>query len=185
LDVSRISRGKIELRTGRVELGTLVERAVELIRPLLDERGHRFTVDLPGEPVTLWGDAARLVQIVANLLQNAAKYTDRGGNISLHAIQEGEALRLAVRDDGVGLTEQMRERVFEPFVQAPRSRDRARGGLGVGLALVRGLVALHGGSVLALSDGPGRGSEFVVRLPLRSAAAEASAADIPGVEAPA
>jgi PAS domain S-box-containing protein len=174
LDLSRINRGKIDLRTSTVSLGSLVERAVEVVRPLIDERGHRLAVDLPAEPVSLSGDPARLVQVLANLLQNAAKYTDHGGNIALHARADETALSLAVRDDGVGLSAELRERVFQPFVQAPSSLDRARGGLGVGLALVRTLVELHGGSVEARSEGPGRGSEFVVRLPLRQpAAAEA------------
>ncbi len=174
LDVSRINRGKIDLRTETVALGSLVEQAVEAVRPLIDERGHRLTVDLPAAPVSLSGDPARLVQVLANLLQNAAKYTDRGGNIALHARAEETALSLSVRDDGVGLSAELRERVFEPFVQAPGSLARARGGLGVGLALVRALVELHGGSVEARSEGPGRGSEFVVQLPLRQpAAAEA------------
>lgn len=169
LDVSRITRGKIELKPETVLLGTLVERAVELVRPLVGERGHRLTIDLPAEPVSLFGDAARLVQVLCNLLQNAAKYTDPGGNIALHARADGTDLLLSVRDDGLGMTAELCEQVFEPFVQAPSSSEHARGGLGVGLALVRALVDQHGGSVSAASDGPGRGSEFVVRLPLRQA----------------
>jgi signal transduction histidine kinase len=171
LDVSRINRGKIELRTETVLLGAIVERAIELVRPLIDERGHRLTVDLPAEPVSLLGDAARLGQVLANLLHNAAKYTDAGGNIALSAHQDGTDLRLCVRDNGMGMTPEFCERVFEPFVQAPGSLERARGGLGIGLTLVRALVDLHGGSIAAASDGPGRGSEFVVRLPLRQPAA--------------
>ena len=166
LDVSRITRGKIELRRETVLLGAVVEQAVELVRPLVSERDHRLSVDLPAEPFHLFGDSARLVQIVSNLLQNAAKYTDPGGNIALSARADGAALRICVRDDGMGLAAEDRERLFDPFVQASASLDRAPGGLGVGLALVRGLVELHGGSVEALSDGPGHGSEFVVRLPL-------------------
>jgi PAS domain S-box-containing protein len=167
LDIARISRGKIELRPETVLLGALVERAVELVRPLIDERSHRLTVDLPGEPVSLVGDPARLAQVLANLLNNAAKYTPAGGNLELSARREGDGLRLCVRDDGVGLTPELRDRVFEPFVQAPGSLEQSRGGLGIGLTLVKTLVELHGGSIEALSDGPGCGSEFVVRLPLR------------------
>jgi len=178
---SAITRGKIELRTGTVRLDALVDRAVELVRPLIDARGHRLTVDLPAEPVSLSGDAARLAQVLANLLHNAAKYTDDRGNISLVARADGTDLLLRVRDDGMGLTAELRERVFEPFVQAPDSLGQARGGLGIGLTLVRTLVDLHGGSVEALSDGPGRGSEFVVRLPLCPAAVTALPAPVPAV----
>jgi PAS domain S-box-containing protein len=166
LEVSRISRGKIELRMATVRLDTLVDQAVELVRPLIDERGHRLTLDLPAEPVSLAGDAARLVQVLTNLLHNAAKYTEPGGTISLNASREGTDLLLRVVDDGVGLTPELREQVFEPFVQAPGSLEKAGGGLGIGLTLVRSLIDLHNGSVIALSDGPGHGSEFVVRLPL-------------------
>ena len=161
LDISRISRGKIELRTATVLLGALVDQAVELVRPLIGERRHRLTVDLPAEPVALSGDATRLVQVVSNLLHNAAKYTGPGGNVELSARKDGNGLLLSVRDDGMGLTPELCVRVFEPFVQAPGALEQARGGLGIGLTLVRTLVDLHGGSVEALSDGPGRGSEFV------------------------
>ncbi|MEA2599598.1 MAG: hypothetical protein QOF89_590 [Acidobacteriota bacterium] len=171
LDISRITRGKIEIRTEMVPLGAIVERAVELVRPLIDERRHGFTIDLPNEPVALLGDPARLVQVLANLLHNAAKYTDPGGSIVLSAHTDGTALLLRVRDDGMGMTAEFREQVFEPFVQAPGSMERARGGLGIGLTLVKTLVELHGGSIEALSEGPERGSEFVVRLPLRQEAA--------------
>jgi PAS domain S-box-containing protein len=169
LDVSRITRGKIELKTETVLLDAIVERAVESVRPLIDERGHRLTVELPAEPVPLTGDAARLAQVLANLLHNAAKYTDPGGYLALSARQDGTDLLVSVRDDGVGMTPEMCEQVFELFVQAPASLDRARGGLGIGLTLVRTLVALHGGSIQARSDGPGLGCEFIVRLPLPQA----------------
>jgi PAS domain S-box-containing protein len=179
LDISRISRGKIELRNTTVLLGTIVDQAVELVRPLIDERSHRLILDLPAEPVSLFGDAARLVQVVANLLHNAAKYTAPGGNISLSARQDGTDLVLSIRDDGVGLSPEMCEQVFEPFVQAPGALEQAQGGLGIGLTLVRNLVDLHGGSIAVLSDGPGHGCEFVVRLPLRWAAAMASQSSAP------
>jgi PAS domain S-box-containing protein len=166
LEVSRVTRGKITLKTATVRLDTLVDDAVELARPLIDERGHRLNVDLPAEPVSLTGDAARLVQVLANLLHNAAKYTEPGGALSLSARAEGTDLCLRVLDDGVGMTPELCEKVFEPFVQAPGSLEKAGGGLGIGLTLVRRLVELHGGSVEARSEGPGCGSEFVVRLPL-------------------
>jgi PAS domain S-box-containing protein len=166
LDVSRITHGKIELRIEAVLLGTIVERAAEIVQPLIDERGHHLSLDLPAEPVLLNGDAARLSQVLVNLLNNAAKYTDPGGHISLSARRDGTDLLLSVRDDGVGMTADLRERIFELFVQAPTSLERARGGLGIGLTLVRTLVRLHGGSIEAFSDGPESGSEFVVRLPL-------------------
>jgi PAS domain S-box-containing protein len=166
LDISRVTRGTIVLKPEEVRLDTIVERAIELVRPLLDERRHRLTLGLPAKPVRLSGDPARLVQVVANLLNNAAKYTDAGGNIDLSARPEGTELVLCVRDDGMGMTADLLERVFEPFVQAKDSMQRARGGLGIGLTLVRNLVDLHGGRVEAHSEGPGRGSEFVVCLPL-------------------
>jgi len=170
LDISRISRGKITLRKETLQLATLVERAVELVRPLIDERGHRLTLGLPAEPVSVFGDDARLVQLLSNLLHNAAKYTEAGGNIWLNASVDGTDLLLCVRDDGVGLTPELCEQVFEAFVQAPGALEQARGGLGIGLTLVRNLVGLHGGTVQAFSDGPGRGCEFVIRLPLRGEA---------------
>ena len=166
LDVSRINQGTIVLKMQEAPLGDIVERAVELARPLIDQRNHHLTLDLPAEPVLLSCDRARLVQVVANLLNNAAKYTDPGGNIWLSVQREGTHLLLCVRDDGIGLTEDLRERMFEPFVQAKDSSGRSQGGLGVGLTLVRNLVALHGGRVEARSEGPGRGSELVVCLPL-------------------
>jgi two-component system CheB/CheR fusion protein len=167
LDVSRITRGKIELRREAVVLSTLVARAVEAARPVIDERGHRLTLDLPREPVTLSADPARLEQVLANLLNNAAKYTDVGGRIWVRALVEAGQLVLSVKDDGAGLTPVMRERVFDLFVQGPEMRAYTRGGLGIGLTLVRRLVEMHDGTVEACSDGPGRGSEFIVRLPMR------------------
>jgi PAS domain S-box-containing protein len=166
LDVSRISRGTIVLKMEEVLLGDIVERAVELARPLIDQRNHCLTLDLPAEPVLLSGDRARLVQVVANLLNNAAKYTDPGGNIGLSAQKDETELLLCVRDNGIGLTDDLRERMFEPFIQAKDDSGRSLGGLGLGLTLVRKLVDLHGGRIEARSEGPGQGSEFVVCLPL-------------------
>lgn len=166
LDVSRITRGKIELKMEAVFLDYIVERALELARPLINERHHHLTLNLPAEPVRLFGDPARLPQVLANLLHNAAKYTDIGGSISLSARQENGNLELVVSDNGIGLDAELRDKVFDLFVQGANSMARARGGLGLGLTLVRSLVRLHGGSVEARSDGPGCGSEFVVTLPL-------------------
>jgi signal transduction histidine kinase len=167
LDVSRITRGKIELREQPLLLSAVIERAIESARPLIDERGHRVALDLPTEPVTFLADPARLGQVFANLLNNAAKYTDVGGRIWLRARVEGNELVVGVKDDGPGLTKELRAHAFELFMQGPQTRARARGGLGIGLTLVRRLVELHGGTVEALSEGPGKGTEFVVRLPLR------------------
>jgi signal transduction histidine kinase/CheY-like chemotaxis protein len=166
LDVSRITRGKIELRHEAVVLSSLVARAVEAARPVIDERGHRLTLDLPDEPVTLTGDPARLEQVLANLLNNAAKYTDVGGRIWVRAFAEDGKLVLSVKDNGAGLTPSMCENVFDLFVQGPEVRAYARGGLGIGLTLVRRLVEMHKGTVEVRSDGPGQGCEFIVRLPL-------------------
>ena len=167
LDVSRITRGKIELREQPLLLSSVIERAVESARPLIDERGHRVALDLPAEPVTFLADPARLAQVFANLLNNAAKYTDVGGRIWLRARVERNEIVVGVKDDGPGLTKELRKHAFDLFMQGPQTRARARGGLGIGLTLVRRLVELHGGTVEALSEGPGKGTEFVVRLPLR------------------
>lgn len=165
LDVARISRGTIALKVEEVLLGEIIESAVELARPLINQRHHHLTLDLPVEPVALPGDRARLVQVVANLLNNAAKYTDPGGQIGISVRREGTDLLLCVRDNGIGLTADLRARMFEPFVQAKDSSGRSQGGLGLGLTLVRNLVELHGGRVEARSEGLGRGSEILVCLP--------------------
>jgi PAS domain S-box-containing protein len=165
LDVSRISRGKLDLRTERAELAQVVQHAVETSRPLVEACGHTLRVHLPAEPVYVDGDVTRLAQVFANLLNNAAKYTDPGGRLWLTVGREGPDAVVRVRDTGVGIPADMLTRVFEMFTQVDRSLERAQGGLGIGLSLVKGLVEKHGGSVAAHSDGPGRGSEFVVRLP--------------------
>jgi signal transduction histidine kinase len=167
LDVSRITRGKIELREQALVLSSVIERAIEGARPLIEERGHRISVDLPSEPVTFLADPARLAQVFANLLNNAAKYTDLGGRIWVRARVEGNEIVIGVKDDGPGLTNELRKNAFDLFVQGQQTRARALGGLGIGLTLVRRLVELHGGTVDALSDGTGKGTEFVVRIPLR------------------
>jgi CheY-like chemotaxis protein len=165
LDVSRVSRGKIELRKECVDLAAVLQRAVEGVRPLLEERGHHFTLSLPPESLRVEGDPTRIEQVLTNLLNNAAKYTDPGGRICLLAGREGDAIVLRVWDTGIGIAPDMLPRIFDLFVQAERRLDRSQGGIGIGLTLVRRLVELHGGSVEASSAGLGRGSEFVVRLP--------------------
>jgi PAS domain S-box-containing protein len=181
LDVSRIMQGKVELREEPVALASVVQGAVEQARRLIDERGHHLVLDLPGEPIALRADAARLEQVLANLLLNAAKYTDVGGRVTLTAERERDEVRISVRDNGVGLPPESCDRIFDLFVQGPDPLKRAGGGLGVGLTLVRRLVHLHGGTVEARSEGPGKGSEFVVRLPLR----KATSVSRPGAGAPA
>jgi PAS domain S-box-containing protein len=167
LDVSRITRGKIQLKMENATLEYIVERAVEIVRPLIDERGHVFTMNLPTQPVSIHCDPARLAQVLANLLHNAAKYTDTGGCITLSAREEMGTLVLAVTDNGIGLAKESQEKIFELFVQDPNSLAKARGGLGLGLTLVRSLVRLHGGEVHVRSEGYGCGSEFTVTLPIR------------------
>jgi PAS domain S-box-containing protein len=166
LDVSRITRGKVVLHKERVPLNAALAHAVETARPLIDSRKHELTVSLPSEGVWLETDPARLEQVVANLLNNAAKYTEPGGRIWLTAEREGSEAVIRVRDNGIGILSEMLPRVFDLFTQADRSLDRAQGGLGIGLTLVKRLVELHGGRVEAQSEGPGKGSEFVVRLPV-------------------
>ena len=165
LEVSRITTGRIQLRQERVAVSGVVERAVETVRPLIDQRRHELTVSLPPQPIWLHADAARLEQVVVNLLTNAAKYTDEGGHIWLTVQQEGEEAVLRVRDTGVGIAPELLPRIFDLFTQAERSLDRSQGGLGIGLALVQRLVEMHGGTVEAYSA-LGQGSEFVVRLPV-------------------
>lgn len=165
LDISRITHGSLELKKARTELTSVVGAAIETARPMLDAKKHALSLDLPKEPVRLDADAVRLAQAFSNLLINAAKYTDTGGRIQLQAVREGDEAVISIRDNGIGIAPDMMPRLFRLFSQAHAPHARAEGGLGVGLALVRGLVTLHGGTVTARSDGPGRGTEFVVRLP--------------------
>ncbi|HEU4752108.1 MAG TPA: ATP-binding protein, partial [Armatimonadota bacterium] len=165
LDVSRITHGKIELRKEQSDVRTAVRRAVETTRLLVERRSHTLTVDLPAEPLLAEIDPARLEQVMVNLIGNAAKYTDAGGRIWVSAELQESAVVLRVRDTGVGIAPQVLPHVFDLFTQADRSLDRSQGGLGIGLTLVRSLVELHGGTVSAHSEGTGRGSEFIVRLP--------------------
>jgi signal transduction histidine kinase/ActR/RegA family two-component response regulator len=171
LDVSRITQGKIQLRRARVEVAAVVAKAIEVATPLLELRQHDLQVDVSDEGLVVDGDPLRLAQIVGNLLTNAAKYTDPRGRIRVAARRAGDRVRVVVADNGIGIASGALPHIFDMFVQGQRSIDRADGGLGLGLALVRALVTLHGGTVEARSDGPGRGSEFTVTLPAAPAAA--------------
>ena len=171
LDVSRVTRGKIRLQLEPVDLKTVVTQAIEMSRPLCDAEGQALSVSMPSRPLPLEADATRLTQVFANLLNNAAKYGERGGRITLSVDQEAEELVVRVRDTGHGIDRDTLPHVFDLFVQGDHSLTRSVGGLGIGLTLVHRLVEMHGGSVQALSEGPGKGSEFVVRLPVAPAAA--------------
>ena len=171
LDLSRISRGKVELRMERVNLADVVASAVETSRPLIEQGGHELRVHLPAESIEIEADTTRLAQVFANLLNNAAKYTERGGRIHLSVVRDGAEVSVAVTDNGVGIPEAMLPRIFQMFTQVERSLDRSQGGLGIGLTIVKQLVELHGGKVVAISAGQGKGSTFVVTLPVQSARA--------------
>ena len=165
LDVSRVTRGLVSLSTGVLDLRKVVDDAAEQIRPLISARRHKVVLDLPSEPVQVKGDHKRLVQVVANLLGNATKYTPEGGHITLRLLDADDSWVLTVTDDGIGMEPALVDRVFDLFTQAERTPDRSQGGLGLGLALARSLVELHGGSVSAASPGLGKGSTFTVHLP--------------------
>jgi signal transduction histidine kinase/CheY-like chemotaxis protein len=170
LDVSRITRGKLELRKARVDLTSPIATAIETARPLIEGKKHVLAIDLPKAAVRLDADPVRLAQVFSNLLTNAAKYTDTGGRIEVRAWAEGAHAVVAVRDSGIGIAPEMLPRLFTLFAQAKSALDRSEGGLGIGLALVRGIVSLHGGTIEARSDGVGHGSEFLVRVPLGTGA---------------
>jgi two-component system CheB/CheR fusion protein len=174
MEVSRITRGSIELRKERLEVAAIVRSAVETSRPVIDDARHQLVIAVPSGPLTLEGDPVRLTQVIANLLNNAAKYMEAGGRIWLTIRREGGSVLISVKDTGVGIPADSLSSIFEPFVQGARTTQHAPGGLGIGLTLVKRLVEMHGGSVEARSDGAGRGSEFVVRLPLLE---QASAVD--------
>jgi signal transduction histidine kinase len=176
LDVSRIARGKVELKVELVEMADVVVKAIEMASPLLEQRGHALELDVPRGGLAVNGDATRLAQVVSNLLTNAAKYTPAGGRISIVAARHGDAVELRLRDNGIGISPDVMAHVFDLFVQERQGLDRAHGGLGLGLTIVRNLVQLHGGTVSAESDGMGKGSQFVVRLPI-AAPQPAQAAD--------
>jgi signal transduction histidine kinase/ActR/RegA family two-component response regulator len=171
LDLARVSRGLVTLIETRLDARQVVSNAVEQVRPLVDARGHRVTVDQPASPVYVHGDHKRLVQIVANILNNAAKYTPEDGDITVALQADEDSVSFVVSDNGIGIAPHMLEHVFDMFAQAERSSDRSQGGLGIGLALVKHLVTLHGGRVAVASDGIGQGSRFTVTLPRAAASA--------------
>jgi signal transduction histidine kinase len=179
LDVSRINTGKLTIRREQLRLQDVVNDALELSRPFIAAQGHTLEVQLPPQPVFLVGDAARLAQVLSNLLHNAAKYTARGGTIALKAETGGGQLQLRVRDNGIGIPSALLDDIFEMFIQADSSLERSSAGLGVGLSLARKLVELHGGSIRAESAGQGRGSTFTVTLPILAASSAAAAEQAP------
>jgi signal transduction histidine kinase len=166
LDVSRISLGKIVLNRRHCELQAIIDLAVELAQPLLEKKRHVLTVELPEAPVSVYADPARLSQALANLLNNAAQYTDDGGRIGLSARVSGDRLALEVEDNGIGLTADQCEKVFDLFAQGQEPQDPGHGGLGVGLTLARTIIELHQGRVVASSEGAGKGSRFTIDIPL-------------------
>jgi PAS domain S-box-containing protein len=182
LDVSRISRNQLQIRRERVALAEVIQAAVETSRPLIESGAHQLAVSVPAEPIYVDADAVRLAQVFANLLNNAAKYTDPGGHITVTAEVRDADVYVSVRDDGIGVDTETLPHLFEIFSQGASAQGRSQGGLGIGLSLARSLLTLHGGSIEAHSNGPGTGSEFVVRLP-KSTAAEAPASGPAGDDA--
>ena len=174
LDVSRIARGQIQLQREPVDLPDVIAKAAELARPLLDEKAHRLLVDVP-PGLVVSGDSVRLTQVMSNLLNNAAKYTDPSGLVEVSAAREGDRAVIRVKDNGIGISPEVLPRVFDMFVQEPQAIDRTKGGLGLGLAIVRTLVQAHGGTVTACSDGVGCGTELRVELPALPAGTRAVA----------
>ncbi len=172
LDVSRITKGKVELKKQRIELAAVVANAIEMASPLLEQRKHDLDVRVPKRGLAVEADPARLAQVISNLVTNAAKYTESGGQITITADRTGDQVGLKVRDNGIGIAPEMLPRVFEMFVQERQALDRSQGGLGLGLSIVSSLMALHGGTVEVRSDGRNRGSEFAIRLPAAVAQAE-------------
>lgn len=166
LDLSRISRGKVELRCERLNLATIVQSAIETSRPLIDQSGHHLHIDLPTDPIFVHADMTRLAQVFSNLLNNAAKYTERGGNIWLSVRRENAHVAVSIRDNGIGIPPAMLPRIFEMFTQVDQSLEKSHGGLGIGLNIVQKLVEMHEGTVTATSAGYGHGSEFTVELPM-------------------
>jgi signal transduction histidine kinase/CheY-like chemotaxis protein len=184
LDVSRITRGVLSLRKSSAELAAVIDAAIETARPLIDAKRHKLSVDLPSTTVRFEADPLRISQVVANLLANAAKYTDPGGHIRVRAAREDDEIVIDVIDDGIGIPPASLGEVFQMFVQLHHTGDRTGGGLGIGLALTRGLVELHGGRIEAVSDGPGTGSRFTVHLPVGATAGSDVAAPTLPLAAP-
>ncbi|MGH8139017.1 MAG: response regulator [Steroidobacteraceae bacterium] len=174
LDVSRITRGKINLAREPVELATLISRAVETVHPLILELDHQLSLDLPDTPVRLYGDPLRLTQALGNVLGNAAKYTERGGRLRLAARQTGTDVEIRISDSGIGIPAALLPMIFDMFTQLNHTSGRPQSGLGIGLALVRKLLEMHGGTITAYSDGDGLGSEFVIHLPILVDSADAA-----------
>jgi CheY-like chemotaxis protein/two-component sensor histidine kinase len=166
LDLNRITHNRLELRKDVIDLGTVIEQAVDAARPVADAAGLTLTMVMPPVPIQLGADAVRLGQVFGNLLNNACKYTDQGGTITVRVDRDGEHAVIAVSDTGTGIPADRLHGIFDMFMQVETSRERSQGGLGIGLTLVRRLAEMHGGSVEAHSGGPGQGSRFVVRLPI-------------------
>jgi signal transduction histidine kinase/CheY-like chemotaxis protein len=166
LDVSRIAQGKVDLRKETVELHRLIVQAVELVQPIIESQRDLLHLSLPPEPVWIQADRVRMIQVFSNLLNNAVKYMQPEGSIHLTMRRDGNFVEVLIRDSGIGIAAEELPHVFDPFSQAQRARDRSQGGLGIGLSLVRGIMQMHGGEVTAHSEGPDRGSEFCVRMPV-------------------
>lgn len=172
MDVSRIAHGKVRIQKVPVDLKPLISQAIEAVQPLLNAHQQRLTVSLPPQPVKLLADPVRLVEVFTNLLNNAAKYTDDGGQLLLMAAEKNDEVVIELRDTGIGISAEMLPRIFEPFTQVTGALSRSEGGIGIGLAMVAHLVRLHEGTIDVFSEGLGQGSRFVVRLPLQHSAAE-------------
>jgi signal transduction histidine kinase len=171
LDVSRVARGKIRLKREYIDAASIVDRAVEKARPLIADRKHELKLEVSPEPLSLYVDPVRVEQVLTNLLTNAAKYTPDGGKIWVAAKRDGDSVLFSVRDNGIGISPEVLPRIFDLFVQGERAREHDEGGLGIGLALVRKISEMHGGSVRASSAGKNCGSEFLIRLPIEQPAA--------------
>jgi CheY-like chemotaxis protein/two-component sensor histidine kinase len=177
LDLSRITRGKVQLRPQTVDVKTLIDGAVEAISPFIERSGHQLQLELPNAPILVQADVARMVQVIGNLLHNAAKYSGQNGKIVVRVEQTNGQAAIHVRDNGPGIPAEMLQQIFEMFTQVDQTLDRAHGGLGIGLTLAKTFVELHNGSIVANSEGPGHGAEFVVSLPALPTARSGAAAE--------
>jgi len=167
LDVSRVTLGKIELRPGKVALSEIINMAVESIQPLVEARDQTLRLDIPVKPILLYADRTRLSQVFSNLLNNAAKYTEKGGHIEVIAAEDKLGITVKISDNGIGIPKEIQPTIFDLFAQVDSSMERAQGGLGIGLTLVKNLVEMHKGTVMVTSEGKGKGSRFTVRLPIQ------------------
>jgi len=174
LDVSRVTLGKIELKLQKVALAEIISMATESIRPLIEDRQQRLNVSVPEHPIWLYADKTRLAQVFSNLLNNAAKYTDKGGYIEIMTFEDKLGVTITIRDNGIGIPKEVQPHIFDLFAQVDSSMERAQGGLGIGLTLVQNLLAMHKGTVSVFSEGKGRGSIFTVRLPIQLQVADAA-----------